>query len=207
LARLFGPKYLLLYTKFSAFAFAFALLLPLVPLLWSAPSFSLLIDLATRQLNPYHPRQSIKTMRFLTLCAAFAATVLAQDLTQLPSCATSCVGNSLSSTGCGSLNVTCICNSAGWISGLTCCISKGCDQADINSTIKFAQQICQPVGVTLPSVAVCSNSTAKTSAITTSASKTSSATAGSTAGAAPTGPMLGFGAGIAAAAGLLAAAL
>jgi len=155
-------------------------------------------------------------MRFqLFTIAAIATTVIGQDLSQLPKCATACVGNSLTSgTGCSSLNVTCICLSSGWIANLACCVSKGCNQADTDTTIKFAQQICGGVGVNnLPATAGCSNSTTAANGTTTTSKTSSTALRTGTAAsptstaAAPTGQMLGFGAGIAAAAGLLAAAL
>ncbi|QDS67486.1 hypothetical protein FKW77_001128 [Venturia effusa] len=157
-------------------------------------------------------------MRSTSLIFALAASVVAQDLGQLPTCATACVGNSLSSTGCGQLNVSCICNSSGWIAGLSCCIASGCNDADKAATIKFAQNICLPVGVTLPTAAVCStpgataagNSTTKsgTPASPTSAAKTTgTAATPSKAAAAPTAVALGYGAGIAGVAAILAAVL
>ncbi|TID27289.1 Methylthioribose-1-phosphate isomerase [Venturia nashicola] len=152
-------------------------------------------------------------MRSTGLFFALAASVVAQDLGQLPPCATACVGNSLSSTGCGQLNVSCICNSAGWIAGLSCCIAGGCSDADKAATIKFAQNICLPVGVTLPSAAVCPTGASSTATGSSNATKTGTASAtaakasASKAGAAPTAAALGYGAGIAGLAGLLAAAL
>ncbi|KAE9994709.1 Methylthioribose-1-phosphate isomerase [Venturia inaequalis] len=153
-------------------------------------------------------------MLYSTLFFALAASVVAQDLGQLPACATGCVGNSLSSTGCGQLNVSCICNSAGWIAGLSCCIAAGCNDVEKAATVKFAQNICLPVGVTLPSAAVCSTGATPTATGAGNSTKTGTATTAakttapaSKAGAAPTGVALGYGAGIAGLAGLLAAAL
>jgi len=161
-------------------------------------------------------------LQAFSVVAAIACTVFAQDLTQLPPCASKCVGTSLSTTGCGQLNVTCICASKDWISGLSCCVAQACSAADIDKTVKFAQNICLPAGVTIPSTVSCStagpsatggtNATIQTTAKATSnapssASKTGSAAAQSSAAAPPTEQKLVMGLGVAAVAGLLAAVI
>jgi len=152
---------------------------------------------------------------FASIALLSFTAVLAQDVGDLPSCAQSCVGNSLSSTGCGNINVQCICGSKQWIAGLSCCISKSCNTADQAATIKYAQNLCSTVGITLPTTASCSNSTTNS---TTSGTSTSGSTASSTSasgigsvtktGAAPATftQFVGSGLGLAAA-GLLAAIL
>jgi hypothetical protein len=71
-------------------------------------------------------------MRFSTFSAiaTFAVTALAQDLSAIPTCAISCVGDGLAGTGCNQIDVACICNSSAWISELSCCVSTACQPAD-----------------------------------------------------------------------------
>lgn len=60
--------------------------------------------------------------------ALFAASVTAQGIQGLPTCAASCVGNSFGN--CGTLDVKCICSDTALISGLACCVSTACSPAD-----------------------------------------------------------------------------
>ncbi|GAB7345399.1 hypothetical protein MBLNU457_3740t1 [Dothideomycetes sp. NU457] len=94
-------------------------------------------------------------MRFILVSIlALAAAASAANIPGLPSCAGSCVSTDFG--GCGSLNVTCICSNGPLIANLACCVSKVCDQADQDSTIKFADALCQGNGVTnLPTAATC----------------------------------------------------
>ena len=73
-------------------------------------------------------------MHAITLTAvALLSTLAAAQIPGLPSCATSCVGNSFGS--CGSLDVKCICSNTELLSGLACCVSTACDSADQESEI------------------------------------------------------------------------
>ncbi|KAF2435075.1 hypothetical protein EJ08DRAFT_645986 [Tothia fuscella] len=166
----------------------------------------------------------------VSVIVALAATGLAQSATDLPKCATSCVGNSLQSgTGCSTIDIGCICKSSGWIAGLACCVSKSCPKPDQDATIKYAQNLCAAYAK-LPTEASCpSNSTtsaapssgssgASTSVGPTSVGPTSSAASGVASGtnaaasaakpssSAAAAGQFGVGAGIAAL-GFLAAAL
>ena len=71
-------------------------------------------------------------MHAITLTAvALLSTLAAAQIPGLPTCATSCVGNSFGS--CGSLDVKCICSNTELLSGLACCVSTACDAADQES--------------------------------------------------------------------------
>jgi len=94
---------------------------------------------------------------------------VAQSLSGLPSCAQSCV--QLPSS-CSQLDIKCICSTQTFISAITCCVARTCNQADQETTVKFAQQLCGSAGVSVPSSVVCSSGASSIS----SASKTSSAT-------------------------------
>ncbi|KAF2098764.1 hypothetical protein NA57DRAFT_76003 [Rhizodiscina lignyota] len=121
-------------------------------------------------------------MRFylLTAVASFVAVALAQvDTSSLPDCSKACVGNSIAQSGCGSIDASCICHNSTLISGLACCVSKTCQQADIDKTIQFADNICKPFKVNLPTSASCTSSASSTG---TSKSGSSSATHSSTTG-------------------------
>ncbi|MCJ1376739.1 hypothetical protein MMC20_007984 [Loxospora ochrophaea] len=87
---------------------------------------------------------------------ALAVFTSAQSLSDLPSCAVSCVGNGLSSTGCAETDFKCICSDSAWIGQLTCCVESACDQADQQTTVQFADQICKTVNIDLPANPVCS---------------------------------------------------
>ncbi|KAF2665983.1 hypothetical protein BT63DRAFT_427768 [Microthyrium microscopicum] len=151
-------------------------------------------------------------MRFSTITiAAFAALAQAQSLSDLPKCAQTCVGTSLGSTGCSSLQIDCICKSSKWISDLSCCVAGTCSTADQQNTITFAQQLCQTVGVTLPTSAqaACAAGNGTSANTTASASSSTSSTAASGTANANSGASREYaGSGVAiAAAGLFAAFL
>ncbi|KAF2405563.1 hypothetical protein EJ06DRAFT_30323 [Trichodelitschia bisporula] len=159
-------------------------------------------------------------MRAAFLIAALAASVIAQtpDLSQLPKCATSCVGTGLTTTGCSNINVNCICASKDWINTLSCCVSKACSEDDQKKTIQFAHDICAPAGVALPSAAGCSSADAgptsspsgagSNATVATTTPKVSSAASGTAAAATKNAAAVeGVGLGVAAAVGLLAVVL
>ncbi|KAF1945447.1 hypothetical protein EJ02DRAFT_463276 [Clathrospora elynae] len=114
-------------------------------------------------------------MRFsiLAAIAAFSSTVLAQGLLdQIPKCAQTCFGNSLGN--CGPIDIGCICGS-NVITSVACCVFSTCPQADINTTISFATQICSLQNVQLDLTPDCpSNGTSSSSAASGSMSPTAS---------------------------------
>jgi len=102
---------------------------------------------------------------------ALLTVAVAQSLSGLPTCAQSCV--QLPSS-CNPLDVKCICSAQSFLSSITCCVAHACSQADQETTVKFAQQLCGSAGVTsIPSAAVCPTSTSGASG--TSATSVASA--------------------------------
>ncbi|OJD32801.1 cfem domain [Diplodia corticola] len=120
-------------------------------------------------------------MRFSTIAAIVGCSSFALAQTQLlPKCAQSCVGTDFG--GCGTLDVQCICTNKSLISGLACCVSTSCDEADQQTVIAFAQNLCKPQGVTdLPTSATCASGA---SSATGSASSTGGSSSASTTGSA-----------------------
>ncbi|KAK2072389.1 hypothetical protein P8C59_006746 [Phyllachora maydis] len=94
----------------------------------------------------------------------------------LPSCATDCADKYLAGGigDCGT-DPKCICASKDFIADISCCVADTCNKSDQAQAIQFAQQICNANGVSVPTTAVCT--------------ATSAAPAGSTptAGTKPTG--------------------
>jgi len=105
----------------------------------------------------------------VALSALLAGIVSAQTFSALPQCAQNCTINAIPSS-CN-LNPKCICEDAGFIKAITCCVAQVCDAADQETTIKYADSICVPAGVTnLPTAATCANSTATSTASSTTGS-------------------------------------
>ncbi|KAF2769265.1 hypothetical protein EJ03DRAFT_97777 [Teratosphaeria nubilosa] len=110
----------------------------------------------------------------LGLLAALASVVCSADVPGLPSCAASCVTNFGS---CNQLDVKCICSSKNLIADLACCVSKTCDATDQQSTITFANALCQGQGVNdLPQTATCASTSATASSPAATSSTASNAT-------------------------------
>ncbi|EED15300.1 CFEM domain protein, putative [Talaromyces stipitatus ATCC 10500] len=113
----------------------------------------------------------------LALCVVNAA---AQDLSSLPPCAKSCATNAMPAS-CG-LDVKCICSAESFITSVSCCVAKVCDQADQQTTLQFAEQLCAGAGVTnLPSAAGCSSTASATSTADAASATSSKTTAASSA--------------------------
>lgn len=118
-------------------------------------------------------------MRFsvVGMIAGVAALAQGQSLTDLPKCAQSCVGDSITTTGCSAIKVSCICASSDWIAGLSCCVAKNCTLEDQAKTIQFAQDICKSVGISVPTdaQAACASKSNSTSSANSTTSPTASA--------------------------------
>ncbi|KAH9236236.1 hypothetical protein K456DRAFT_1832140 [Colletotrichum gloeosporioides 23] len=72
-------------------------------------------------------------MQFKTVAAAFfASLVAAQDLSELPDCAT---------------DFACICASSAYNSAVTSCVLGACGSADILAALNWATTTCNSVGV------------------------------------------------------------
>ncbi|KAF2109049.1 hypothetical protein BDV96DRAFT_652287 [Lophiotrema nucula] len=116
-------------------------------------------------------------MRFTSI--AFAASLgsiaLSQSLTDsLPKCAQACFGTNFGS--CTPLDIHCICASTDLIHNISCCVIANCDDADRQTTTKFAYDLCVANQVTVDTQPVCSS----TSAPASSGSATSPASGSAT---------------------------
>ncbi|GME62752.1 CFEM domain-containing protein [Neofusicoccum parvum] len=120
-------------------------------------------------------------MRVSAFAAILGYSSLALAQTQLlPTCAQKCVGTDFG--GCSTVDVKCICANKELLTGLACCVSTGCNAADQETVINFAQNLCKPQGVTdLPTTATCASSAS--SATSSASSGTASTTASSAASA------------------------
>ncbi|KAI2463367.1 hypothetical protein F4781DRAFT_416897 [Annulohypoxylon bovei var. microspora] len=111
----------------------------------------------------------------LSLFAAFVAaqnsTSLPDLVSQLPSCAASCLASSAKSAGCSAEDFTCLCgdNKSTFISSITGCIgfSSECSQDDIGKLTTLAPEICTAVAANPDASAVASASNIVSSAIGT----------------------------------------
>ncbi|KAH7072970.1 hypothetical protein BKA63DRAFT_516114 [Paraphoma chrysanthemicola] len=140
-------------------------------------------------------------MRFsiVATVAALSSIAFGQSIDQLPQCARTCFGSNVGS--CGTADIACICSSA-VIQPVSCCVFSSCSQADIATTIGFAQTICRLANVEVNTAPVCASGSATPSAgngtasatasgsasvsgVTGSASRTPSASAAGSTGAAP----------------------
>jgi len=127
----------------------------------------------------------------LGLSALLAGFISAQTFSALPECAQNCTINAIPKS-CN-LNPKCICSDAGFIKAITCCVAGVCDAADQETTIKYADSICIPAGVTnLPTAASCASTANSTASKTgTAAGGASSATGSTTASTNPAASSLG----------------
>ncbi|MCJ1320537.1 hypothetical protein MMC15_005877 [Xylographa vitiligo] len=83
------------------------------------------------------------------LAVQLVSFVSGQSLANIPQCAQSAAISSLVTTGCAITNYTCFCDDKSWISSLLPVVMSDCDAADFQSTVQFAQQLCESAGVTL----------------------------------------------------------
>ncbi|RMD43925.1 hypothetical protein DV735_g1190, partial [Chaetothyriales sp. CBS 134920] len=117
----------------------------------------------------------------LFLLAGLLVVVAAQDLSDLPQCATSCAAAGIGDTGCGVTNATCVCSNVSFLYAVQACVARVCDANDQEATLQFAKSYCASGGivVTLPSEISSSSSSAATAAAaaTLSTSGASSQTA------------------------------
>ncbi|OAX77125.1 hypothetical protein ACJ72_08580, partial [Emergomyces africanus] len=72
------------------------------------------------------------TMRLsIAAVASLLTLVSAQGLGGLPDCAKACAGNAIPKE-CG-LDVKCICTAEAFLTGITCCVAKSCNEEDQKS--------------------------------------------------------------------------
>jgi len=131
-------------------------------------------------------------MKFITIALSLGAAAMVQaQASTLPACAQTCLGSFTSGSsigGCSSLDIKCICSAQSFLSDIACCLEGACSAADQASAIKYAQQICETAGVTVPdslsAAGSCSSSATSASGSSTSGS---SSTTGTVAAASTTG--------------------
>ncbi|KAK3399861.1 hypothetical protein B0T20DRAFT_171276 [Sordaria brevicollis] len=106
---------------------------------------------------------------FALASASFAA---AQDLGNLPSCATECAGGYLiNGIGDCGRDPKCICTNETFIKDIQCCLLEKCPTSDIEAAAGFAITFCKNNGATdFPTKATCATAAAtQTTAIVTTA--------------------------------------
>ena len=64
---------------------------------------------------------------------AFAASTVAQDLSQLPECATGPALQAFQSSSCGTTDIACICNDTAFLEGLQSQVAEACSPEDLAS--------------------------------------------------------------------------
>ncbi|KAK9362477.1 hypothetical protein V1504DRAFT_490422 [Lipomyces starkeyi] len=96
--------------------------------------------------SAYHRYYSTMIARSSVILAAIAALVSAQTP---PSCASSCITGSMSSSDCQSANIECLCTSQSYIDAVTSCVQSTCASSDFGAALSYAQSLCSGAGVTL----------------------------------------------------------
>ncbi|WAO92186.1 CFEM domain-containing protein [Fusarium falciforme] len=87
-------------------------------------------------------------MKSVLIAAVLAsAGTLAQS--PLPSCAQTCALNALSSSGCGSTDVACVCKSTAFVEGYTSCVATSCSAEDAAKAEQYGVQLCGSAGVSV----------------------------------------------------------
>ncbi|QSZ29743.1 hypothetical protein DSL72_004260 [Monilinia vaccinii-corymbosi] len=93
----------------------------------------------------------------LALTSVLAGLTSAQN--GLPTCAQSCVGEYTSGSkiaGCSNIDIGCICSNSTFLSGISCCLTPACGDADKQIAVAYAQNLCKIAGVTnLPDAVTC----------------------------------------------------
>ncbi|KAI6080507.1 hypothetical protein F4821DRAFT_58425 [Hypoxylon rubiginosum] len=90
-------------------------------------------------------------MQFKTLAVAFFAAAVAADsvsdlVSQIPSCAKTCLDNASTAIGCSTTDTSCQCSKFDDLTkeGITC-VSTSCTTDDLTKTTKLSAQICAAV--------------------------------------------------------------
>lgn len=56
----------------------------------------------------------------------------------------------ISATGCQLTNITCICKSPAFLQAIGTQIAASCNEEDQKSTVEFANSVCEPLGISVP---------------------------------------------------------
>ncbi|KAK2614243.1 hypothetical protein N8I77_001089 [Diaporthe amygdali] len=122
----------------------------------------------------------------VSLSAAIFAGLTVAQFNGLPTCAQGCASKFFSGgsyAGCGT-DPKCICANQDFLGNVACCLVGACSEADQQSAITFAQQICSANGVSVPSTVSCSTASgASATATGSSGSSTGSAASATATGA------------------------
>ncbi|KAI1327191.1 hypothetical protein F5Y16DRAFT_199619 [Xylariaceae sp. FL0255] len=115
----------------------------------------------------------IRTALTIVFATAATAQSIPQLVSQIPSCAVSCIDNAATSAGCSTTDYSCQCNKIETITSNSLpCVQKACSSADLTKTTQLTTQICLAVAQGAASSAY---SSAYTSALSSALSATSSA--------------------------------
>ncbi|KAM0809183.1 hypothetical protein AB5N19_09526 [Seiridium cardinale] len=115
-----------------------------------------------------------KNLAFSLLVAVAAADSVDQLVTQIPSCALTCLISGSSKVGCAVTDYACQCNNASALQDdVTPCVSSSCSASDAATALTVSGEICVAVGVT----SVTSGIASATSAAGSAASSISSSLA------------------------------
>ncbi|KAG8166698.1 hypothetical protein KVR01_002387 [Diaporthe batatas] len=118
----------------------------------------------------------------VSLSAAIFAGLTVAQFQGLPTCAQGCASEFFSGgsyAGCGT-DPKCICANQDFIGNVACCLVDACSEADQESALTFAKQICSANGVDVPDQVSCSTASAAGASATgtpTGSSNSGSATA------------------------------
>lgn len=121
----------------------------------------------------------------VSLSAAIFAGLTVAQFQGLPTCAQGCASEFFSGGsygGCGT-DPKCICANQDFIGNVACCLVDACNEADQQSAITFAQQICSANGVDVPDQVSCSTASGASATATGSSSSGSATATGASASA------------------------
>ncbi|KAL0945879.1 hypothetical protein HGRIS_012162 [Hohenbuehelia grisea] len=117
--------------------------------------------------------------------AAFAASVAAQDLSQIPECALPCLLGADTSGCSGPTDIKCLCAKPEFVATTTKCIQGACtNPSELEKANSVSRQTCEAAGVTLPDPSASASSSASASA-SASSGASSSASAPTTSATTP----------------------
>ncbi|KKY38705.1 putative cfem domain-containing protein [Diaporthe ampelina] len=112
----------------------------------------------------------------VSLSAAIFAGLTVAQFNGLPTCAQGCASQFFSGgsyAGCGT-DPKCICANEDFIGNVACCLVGACSEADQQSALTFAQQICSANGVDVPDQVSCSTASGASATATGTPSGSSS---------------------------------
>ncbi|KAH8759588.1 hypothetical protein BGZ57DRAFT_615147 [Hyaloscypha finlandica] len=85
----------------------------------------------------------------LALLAAAATSVLAQDLSGLPTCAQTCFTDNFANSACAVTDIACLCADTTFFNDVEICVLTACSTDDAIATLTWATTECDAAGVPL----------------------------------------------------------